>query len=76
MHGFLSSVSNSSLLFSKVDEKIIGEPDWLYGSFQGKFGWFPGNYVEKIPPGEKAASPKKALLPPAVSLSATSTSSE
>ncbi|XP_054425069.1 intersectin-2 isoform X3 [Pteronotus mesoamericanus] len=60
----------------QVDEKTTGEPGWLYGSFQGNFGWFPCNYVEKMPPGEKSVSPKKALLPPTVSLSATSTSSE
>ncbi|ERE67344.1 intersectin-2 isoform 1 [Cricetulus griseus] len=60
----------------QVDEKTIGEPGWLYGSFQGKFGWFPCNYVEKMPSGEKAPSPKKALLPPTGSLSATSTSSQ
>ncbi|XP_004696464.1 intersectin-2 [Echinops telfairi] len=59
----------------QVDEKTIGEPGWLYGSFQGSFGWFPCNYVEKIASG-KTLSPKKALLPPAVSLPATSTPSE
>lgn len=56
----------------QVDEKTAGEPGWLYGSFQGKFGWFPCNYVEKMLSSDKAPSPKKALLPPAVSLSATS----
>uniref|UniRef100_A0A6I8NES9 Intersectin 2 n=1 Tax=Ornithorhynchus anatinus TaxID=9258 RepID=A0A6I8NES9_ORNAN len=61
---------------NKVDEKTTGEPDWLYGSFQGNFGWFPSNYVEKIPESEKALSPKKALLPPTVSLSTTSASPE
>lgn len=60
----------------QVDEKTVGEPGWLYGSFQGNFGWFPSNYVEKMPSNEKALSPKKALLPPTVSLPATSTSSE
>ncbi|EPY74940.1 intersectin-2 [Camelus ferus] len=58
----------------QVDEKTIGEPGWLYGSFQGNFGWFPCNYVEKMTSSEKSVSPKKALLPPTVSLSATSTS--
>uniref|UniRef100_A0A8C8S227 Intersectin 2 n=1 Tax=Pelusios castaneus TaxID=367368 RepID=A0A8C8S227_9SAUR len=56
----------------QVDEKTVGEPGWLYGSFQGHFGWFPSNYVEKVPESEKALSPKKALLPPAVFLSTTS----
>uniref|UniRef100_A0A8B9GBD3 Intersectin 2 n=1 Tax=Amazona collaria TaxID=241587 RepID=A0A8B9GBD3_9PSIT len=60
----------------QVDEKNVGEPGWLYGSFQGHFGWFPCNYVEKIPEGEKSSSPKKALLPPIVSLSTTSAASE
>lgn len=59
----------------QVDKKTVGEPGWLYGSFQGHFGWFPCNYVEKIE-GEKALSPKKALLPPTVSLSTTSAASE
>ncbi|XP_012582897.1 PREDICTED: intersectin-2 isoform X4 [Condylura cristata] len=60
----------------QVDEKTVGEPGWLYGSFQGNFGWFPCNYVEKISSSEKAVSPKKALLPPTVSVPATSTPSE
>uniref|UniRef100_A0A8C3LAR3 Intersectin 2 n=1 Tax=Chrysolophus pictus TaxID=9089 RepID=A0A8C3LAR3_CHRPC len=59
-----------------VDEKNVGEPGWLYGSFQGRIGWFPCNYVERIPEGEKTLSPKKALLPPTVSLSTTSATSE
>nr|XP_047921666.1 intersectin-2 isoform X5 [Anser cygnoides] len=60
----------------QVDEKNVGEPGWLYGSFQGRIGWFPCNYVEKIPEGEKPLSPKKALLPPTVSLSTTSAASD
>ncbi|XP_066490567.1 intersectin-2 isoform X1 [Tiliqua scincoides] len=61
----------------QVDEKTEGEPGWLYGSFQGHFGWFPCNYVEKIPENENASShPKKALLPPTVSLSTASVSVE
>ncbi|XP_068953446.1 intersectin-2 isoform X3 [Petaurus breviceps papuanus] len=56
----------------QVDEKTTGEPGWLYGRFQGNCGWFPGNYVEKVSAGEKLVSPKKALLPPAASLPATS----
>lgn len=51
----------------QVAEKTEGEPGWLYGSFQGHFGWFPCNYVEKMPENEKPVSPpKKALLPPTV----------
>ncbi|XP_062971974.1 intersectin-2 isoform X2 [Elgaria multicarinata webbii] len=61
----------------QVVEKTDGEPGWLYGSFQGHFGWFPCNYVEKIPENEKAFSPpKKALLPPTVSLPTASISVE
>ncbi|XP_032069539.1 intersectin-2 isoform X3 [Thamnophis elegans] len=57
----------------EVAEKTEGEPGWLYGSFQGHFGWFPCNYVEKIPENEKHVSPpKKALLPPTVTVPATS----
>ncbi|XP_043841584.1 intersectin-2 isoform X5 [Dromiciops gliroides] len=56
----------------QVDEKTTGEPGWLYGHSQGRCGWFPGNYVEKVSAGEKLASPKKALLPPAATLSTTS----
>ncbi|KAG8124550.1 hypothetical protein E2320_019937 [Naja naja] len=57
----------------EVAEKTEGEPGWLYGSFQGHFGWFPCNYVEKISENEKAVSPpKKALLPPTVTVPATS----
>nr|XP_056712131.1 intersectin-2 [Euleptes europaea] len=61
----------------QVDEKTEGEPGWFYGSFQGHLGWFPCNYVEKIPENEKALpSPKKALLPPTVSLPAASVPAE
>ncbi|XP_070789230.1 intersectin-2 isoform X3 [Pituophis catenifer annectens] len=57
----------------EVAEKTEGEPGWLYGSFQGHFGWFPCNYVEKMPENEKAVlRPKKALLPPTVTVPATS----
>ncbi|XP_026563440.1 intersectin-2 isoform X4 [Pseudonaja textilis] len=57
----------------EVAEKTEGEPGWLYGNFQGHFGWFPCNYVEKISENEKAVSPpKKALLPPTVTVPATS----
>ncbi|XP_043919490.1 intersectin-2 [Protopterus annectens] len=55
----------------QVDEGSVGEPGWLYGSFQGKTGWFPTNYVEKVPENE-TLSPKKALLPPTFSPQATS----
>lgn len=56
----------------QVDENHAGEPGWLYGSYQGNVGWFPSNYAEKVPETEKSASPKKALLPPTISVSSTS----
>ncbi|KAM4692947.1 intersectin-2 [Discoglossus pictus] len=56
----------------QVDEKNTGEPGWLYGCYKGNVGWFPSNYVEKIQDDEKNPSPKKALLPPAISVSSTS----
>ncbi|XP_030054655.1 intersectin-2 isoform X2 [Microcaecilia unicolor] len=56
----------------QVDESNMGEAGWLYGSFQGNTGWFPSNYVEKMLESEKVLSPKKALLPPTISVSATS----
>ncbi|XP_069092135.1 intersectin-2 isoform X1 [Pleurodeles waltl] len=56
----------------QVDEKTMGEPGWLYGSFNGNVGWFPSNYVEKAAESENVSSPKKALVPPTISLSVTS----
>ncbi|KAM3932370.1 intersectin-2 isoform 2-T2 [Leptodactylus fuscus] len=56
----------------QVDENNTGEPGWLYGCYQGNVGWFPSNYAEKAPEAEKPASPKKALLPPTISVSSTS----
>ncbi|KAM4771591.1 intersectin-2 [Rhinophrynus dorsalis] len=56
----------------QVDEKNTGEPGWLYGCFNGNVGWFPSNYAEKISEAGQALSPKKALLPPTISVSATS----
>ncbi|KAJ8270493.1 hypothetical protein GJAV_G00115490 [Gymnothorax javanicus] len=31
----------------EVDEMTEGEPGWLYGSREGKMGWFPASYVEQ-----------------------------
>ncbi|XP_068136346.1 intersectin-2 isoform X2 [Hyperolius riggenbachi] len=56
----------------QVDEKNTGEPGWLYGSVQGNVGWFPSNYAERMPESEKVLSPKKALVPPTISVSSTS----
>ncbi|XP_029451899.1 intersectin-2 isoform X2 [Rhinatrema bivittatum] len=60
----------------KVDENNMGEAGWLHGSYQGNTGWFPSNYVEKMLESEKGLSPKKALLPPTISVSATSPPSQ
>ncbi|XP_066526620.1 intersectin-2b [Hoplias malabaricus] len=46
----------------EVDETIEREAGWLYGSFQGKVGWFPESYVEKH---SKPEPPSKALKPQA-----------
>uniref|UniRef100_A0A4W3I355 Intersectin 2b n=1 Tax=Callorhinchus milii TaxID=7868 RepID=A0A4W3I355_CALMI len=56
----------------EVDETTVGEPGWFYGTAQGKFGWFPANYVEKMPESEVPLSPRRALLPPSKSAPATS----
>uniref|UniRef100_A0A4W3I657 Intersectin 2b n=1 Tax=Callorhinchus milii TaxID=7868 RepID=A0A4W3I657_CALMI len=60
--------------FNSVDETTVGEPGWFYGTAQGKFGWFPANYVEKMPESEVPLSPRRALLPPSKSAPATSKS--
>lgn len=31
-----------------MNEKADGEPGWYSGVLNGKHGWFPANYVEKI----------------------------
>ncbi|XP_075057455.1 intersectin-2 isoform X2 [Mixophyes fleayi] len=61
----------------QVDEKNTGEPGWLYGCLKGNVGWFPSNYAQKMAEAEKSSlSPKKAILPPTISLSATSPSAK
>lgn len=44
------------LVFCQVDETTEREEGWLYGSKQGKMGWFPESYVEKVAPSDKANS--------------------
>ncbi|KAM9315865.1 intersectin-2 [Gastrophryne carolinensis] len=56
----------------QVDETNTGEPGWLYGCSNGNVGWFPSNYAEKPLESEKPSSPKRALLPPTISVSSTS----
>ncbi|XP_062891102.1 intersectin-2b isoform X2 [Mobula hypostoma] len=58
----------------EVDETAEGESSWLYGTLQGKVGWFPVNYVEKVTENAASLSPKKALLPPSKPVSTTSVS--
>ncbi|XP_032877202.1 intersectin-2 isoform X2 [Amblyraja radiata] len=58
----------------EVDETTEGESSWLYGSLQGKAGWFPVNYVEKAAENAAPLSPKRALLPPTKPVSTTSVS--
>ncbi|XP_063737291.1 intersectin-2b isoform X2 [Eleginops maclovinus] len=36
----------------EVDETTEREEGWLYGSKQGKMGWFPESYVERVPPSD------------------------
>ncbi|XP_053171996.1 intersectin-2b isoform X2 [Scomber japonicus] len=48
----------------EVDETTEREEGWLYGSKQGKMGWFPESYVERVAPSDGAnnAAAPKALL--------------
>ncbi|XP_048861761.1 intersectin-2-like, partial [Brienomyrus brachyistius] len=60
----------------EVDEKTEGEQGWLYGSYQGKMGWFPESYVEKHSQPESAASTKQALMPTTASTSVSASKAE
>lgn len=42
------------MLFGQVDETTEREEGWLYGSKQGKMGWFPESYVERTTPSDTA----------------------
>uniref|UniRef100_A0A3Q0RKA4 Intersectin 2b n=1 Tax=Amphilophus citrinellus TaxID=61819 RepID=A0A3Q0RKA4_AMPCI len=46
----------------EVDETTEREEGWLYGSKQGKMGWFPESYVEKVGPSGAANSAAAAAL--------------
>ncbi|KAK2854204.1 hypothetical protein Q5P01_006865 [Channa striata] len=53
--------NNEELTFSaddliEVDETTEREEGWLYGSRQGKMGWFPESYVERVTTSETANS--------------------
>uniref|UniRef100_A0A673ICI7 Intersectin-2-like n=1 Tax=Sinocyclocheilus rhinocerous TaxID=307959 RepID=A0A673ICI7_9TELE len=47
----------------QVDESTEREQGWLYGSRQGKMGWFPESYVEKQAKSEAPLVAKQALKP-------------
>uniref|UniRef100_A0A4W4E9K4 Intersectin 2b n=1 Tax=Electrophorus electricus TaxID=8005 RepID=A0A4W4E9K4_ELEEL len=51
----------------EVDETVEREEGWLYGSRQGKMGWFPESYVERQSKAEPPTS--KPALKPQASLS-------
>uniref|UniRef100_A0A671UUI1 Intersectin 2b n=1 Tax=Sparus aurata TaxID=8175 RepID=A0A671UUI1_SPAAU len=38
----------------EVDETTEREEGWLFGSKQGKIGWFPESYVERVAPSDMA----------------------
>uniref|UniRef100_A0AAQ4R6B1 Intersectin 2b n=1 Tax=Gasterosteus aculeatus aculeatus TaxID=481459 RepID=A0AAQ4R6B1_GASAC len=66
--------NNEELNFSaddviEVDESTEREEGWLYGSRQGKMGWFPESYVERVAPSDAANS---ASSPPDASESSDS----
>ncbi|KAJ8350168.1 hypothetical protein SKAU_G00252980 [Synaphobranchus kaupii] len=44
-----------------VDESQTGEPGWLGGELNGKTGWFPANYAEKISETEVPVSLHSAV---------------
>ncbi|XP_037651143.1 intersectin-2b isoform X2 [Sebastes umbrosus] len=66
--------NNEELDFSaddmiEVDETTEREEGWLYGSKQGKMGWFPESYVERVAPSDTAnntasAAAAAAAAPP------------
>lgn len=47
---------SSNLPVCQVDESTEREEGWLYGSRQGKMGWFPESYVERVAPSDAANS--------------------
>lgn len=51
-----------------MDETTEREEGWLYGSKQGKMGWFPESYVEKVGPSD--ASKPTVAAPAKVSIQA------
>uniref|UniRef100_A0A1A8EPG6 Intersectin 2b n=1 Tax=Nothobranchius korthausae TaxID=1143690 RepID=A0A1A8EPG6_9TELE len=67
-----SARNNEELSFSaddiiEVDETTEREEGWLYGSGQGKMGWFPESYVERVAPSNAANTALAAAAAPAPS---------
>ncbi|XP_060897055.1 intersectin-2b [Labrus mixtus] len=63
--------NNEELTFNaediiEVDETTEREEGWLCGSKQGKMGWFPESYVERIAPSSTANSAAASSSAPAV----------
>uniref|UniRef100_A0A7N9AUS9 Intersectin 2b n=1 Tax=Mastacembelus armatus TaxID=205130 RepID=A0A7N9AUS9_9TELE len=54
--------SNIFSLSCQVDEATEREEGWLYGSRQGKMGWFPESYVERLAPLDTASSNTTAAV--------------
>lgn len=50
----------------QVDETTEREEGWLYGSRQGKMGWFPESYVERVTQSNSASN--SAAPPPKIPL--------
>ncbi|TNN60807.1 Intersectin-2 [Liparis tanakae] len=52
----------------EVDESTEREEGWLYGSQQGKMGWFPESYVERVAPSDTASAASAAAAAPIMAL--------
>ncbi|KAM9861208.1 intersectin-2b isoform 2-T2 [Aulostomus maculatus] len=52
----------------EVDETTEREEGWLYGSKQGKIGWFPESYVERVAPSDTAKTAVATAAAPKVPL--------
>ncbi|XP_029001279.1 intersectin-2b isoform X2 [Betta splendens] len=68
-----SARNNEELSFGaddiiEVDETTEREEGWLYGSRQGKMGWFPESYVEKVSPSVTANASTAVAASPVAKL--------